>query len=78
MVRRLPGETETGEEEFWEVRWLDAHGYSASESYVAISFSSKIKPYLTSLRREFTTYQLDTIRNLKSVYAIRLYEMLSQ
>ena len=64
--------------EVWDIRWVDAVAYQDGEGYIKISFSEKIKPYLSELKSHFTTYRLAEIKNFKSGHAIRLYELLMQ
>lgn len=48
------------------------------EQTVTFEISVQLKPYLLELKKNFTTYQLRNIPKLKSVYSIRLYELLTQ
>jgi plasmid replication initiation protein len=59
-------------------RWVDCVKYWDGEAKVTLSFSSRIIPYLTLLHKQFTTYELNQISQLKTAYAIRLYELLVQ
>ena len=45
---------------------------------IEYKFESLLKPYLLNLKDNFTSYQLKNILSLKSVYAIRMYELLKQ
>ena len=49
------------------------------EGQVTITFSDEILKYISQLKKgEFTSYKLHHVANLKSVYSMRLYEMLIQ
>ena len=37
-----------------------------------------LKPYLLQLKKKFTTFRLENTLNLRSIYAIRIYELLKQ
>jgi plasmid replication initiation protein len=52
--------------------------YWDGEAKVTLSFSRWIIPYLTMLHRQFTSYDLNQISQLKTAYAIRFYELLVQ
>ncbi|MCT9342549.1 replication initiation protein, partial [Acinetobacter baumannii] len=39
-------------------------------------FSDDVEPLITNLEKHFTSYELEQVSNLTSVYAIRLYELL--
>lgn len=64
--------------EVWDVRWLDAAAYQDGKGYIKLSFSERIKPYLSDLQSHFTSYRLNEVRNFKSTHAIRIYELLMQ
>lgn len=57
-------------------RWLSARTYVEGEGYVNLSFTADISQYLTNLKKEFTSYKIKLVTNLKSPYSIRLFEML--
>ena len=52
--------------------------YDAIEQELRIKISKRILPYFISLRENYTLFELDIALSLKSKYAKRLYEMLSQ
>lgn len=43
-----------------------------------LRFDPCLKPYLLQLREKFTSYKIGNILNLKSVYSLRIYELLKQ
>lgn len=60
-------------------RWISAKlTYKKGEGRVGFSFSPEVLPYLQQLKEQFTKYRLSDVSNLKSVYSIRLFEMLMQ
>lgn len=59
-------------------RWVDGVKYWDGKARVTLSFSNKVIPYLTKLHQQFTTYELSQVSQLKTAYAIRLYELLIQ
>ncbi len=59
-------------------RWVYHVKYISSEGRVSLGFSPFIAPYLSLLHERFTSYQLEQIANLRSVYSIRLFEFLMQ
>lgn len=60
------------------VNWVSSIEYIKNSGVIEIEFSEKLIPYLLQLKREFTRYQLENILNLKSKYAIRIYELMKQ
>ena len=49
-----------------------------TEGVVEIEISTRLRPYLFALKKNFTLFGLDVAMSLKSKYAKRLYEMLCQ
>ena len=60
---------------YW-VNWFSTLSYK--EGVIEYAFDERLKPYLLNLKNIFTSYQLKNILSLKSVYAIRMYELLKQ
>ncbi|MDH5327626.1 MAG: replication initiation protein [Gammaproteobacteria bacterium] len=60
------------------IRWVSRVKYMKGEGTVSVSFTEWVAPYLTKLNSRFTSYKLKNIGSLRSVYAIRLYEMVMQ
>lgn len=50
--------------------------FQPDDSRVLLNFSKQILPYLTQLKRNFTSYRLGETIELRSVYAVRLYELI--
>jgi len=57
-------------------RWVQRISYVENEALVKIRFSDDVVPLITNLEKHFTSYELEQVSNLTSVYAIRLYELL--
>ncbi len=45
---------------------------------IRFRFDPALKPYLLQLKEKFTAFRLENTLNLRSIYAIRLYELLKQ
>ena len=58
--------------------WLSSADYYYKEGFVELSFDPKLKPYLLKLKEQFTQYALENIVKLRSIYSIRLYELMRQ
>ena len=59
-------------------RWVHKISYTPEENCVALAFSPAVAPHIADLSKEFTTYYIENIKNLKSPYAVRLYEQLAR
>lgn len=54
--------------------WLDSLTYHNGKSTLKLEFSKNVIPLLTNLVHKFTSYHLEQIADMKSIYAIRIYE----
>ena len=61
-----------------QVAWLSYVAYNETEGTIDIRFDPFLRPYLLELKREFTSYKFENVVQLKSTYAIRIYELLKQ
>ena len=64
-----------GKNKFLKLPWVSYCAYD-EEVGVMIKLNNDLKPYLLGLREHYTQYQLDTALTMKSVYAIRMFEIL--
>lgn len=71
-------ETLDGKKMIARTRWVQTIMYSPEENNVALVFSSSVAPHIADLSKDFTTYYIENIKNLKSPYAVRLYEQLAR
>lgn len=60
-----------------KVRWVSSAKYHEGEGWVQLRFTSEVAPHLLALRTNFTTYKLKHAAGLDTVYAWRLYELLT-
>ncbi len=60
-----------------DLHWIDVASYG-KDGYVIISINKILKPYLLELKSHFTRYYLKYVINFKSIYSIRLYEILKR
>jgi len=61
-----------------QIGWISSAKYYDQQGCVEFCFDPKLKPYLLALKKEFTRYQLKNTIKLKSVYSVRIYELLKQ
>ena len=67
-----------GEPERVVSNWVQSIAYAENSSYIKIKFTDDVMPLITKLEKHFTSYQLEQVKDLTSIYAIRLYEMIIQ
>lgn len=58
-----------------KIPWVTRCEYN-SDIGVALKLNDELKPFLINLKDHYTQYTLDSILVMKSVYAIRIYELL--
>jgi len=58
------------------MNWLSSAKYINGAGCVELRFDPNLKPFLLQLKGYFTQYQLEKISNFKSLYSIRLFELL--
>lgn len=58
--------------------WLVTSIYEDQEGTVILKFNPDLKEFFLQLKERFTTYQLENVIQLSSVYSIRIYELLKQ
>ncbi|MEI8099843.1 MAG: replication initiation protein [Sediminibacterium sp.] len=69
---------EPGAKTLLQVSWLSSALYKQDEGCVVLCFDPKLKPYLLQLKNSFTKISISDSLKFKSIYAIRIYELLSQ
>jgi plasmid replication initiation protein len=65
--------------ESWEgmcISLLSARRWNAGEGKIGLSFSKEFMPLLEQLSSDFTSFNLKDVAEMKSVYAIRFYELI--
>lgn len=72
------GEDEDGDPQEVSSRFVQRAAYNEGKGYVEVMFGNDIIPLITRLSKEYTEYELIQIRNLNSVYALRVFETLMQ
>jgi len=61
-----------------QITILSSAEYFEGRGVMELCFDPKLKPYLLQLKEQFTPVPLKQVLGLRSVYAIRIYEMLQQ
>lgn len=59
-------------------RWVASIRYLPSRGAIELIFAPAILPFLSQLKRKFSSYRLEHVAPMTSIYAIRLYELLIQ
>jgi plasmid replication initiation protein len=61
-----------------QVSWLSSAEYQDMKGYISLEFSPKLKPYLLQLKSHFTKIDFADFLELRSVYSVRIFEILLQ
>lgn len=61
-----------------KTRWVQTVAYVESEGHIELRFGKDIIPFINLLSEQFTRYALKDIAKMKSVYSIRIYELMAQ
>lgn len=64
------------EDEYYHISLVSSCKYIPKEQIIYIEFHKDLMPFILNLKDSYTTYQIVNILNLKSIYAIRFYELL--
>lgn len=67
-----------GKRSFKKLTIMTKAEYKEGEGQIFIRLNDEIKPYLLELKNQFTQYQLKYVMQMKSVHALRVYELLKQ
>lgn len=52
--------------------------YCVNQGKITIKFTEEIMPFLSQVKEKFTLYQLKEISEFKSIYSLRLYELIQE
>ncbi|NLP52046.1 replication initiation protein [Bacillus sp. RO1] len=58
--------------------WLITAIYEDNEGSILLKFNPDLKHLFLNLKEKFTSYQLENVIKLQSIYSIRIYELLKQ
>lgn len=78
LMRRVMTIEEIETRSLLQVSWVSSARYHLGQGCVDIAFDPRLKPYLLQLKSQFTTIELRYALCLRSVYAMRIYELLKQ
>lgn len=56
--------------------WLQSSKYNEDSGSIEILFAKELIPFISQLKKRFTSYYLQDVSRMTSVYAIRLYELI--
>lgn len=57
-------------------RWIQGYKYEDNTGEIHLLFTRELVPFISQLEKRFTSYFLEDVSKMTSVYAIRLYELI--
>ena len=78
LMRRVLKIYEPKTHDMLQVAWLSSARYQKKKGCVLLRFDPDLKPYLLQLKSHFTKLDIIDTLKLKSIHAIRIFELLSQ
>ena len=64
--------------EVWEINICSTAKYNLNKGSITIRFTDDIMPYLAQVKKKFVLYNLKEVAKFRSLYSIRLYELLQE
>lgn len=61
-----------------KISWLTYAKYWHGKGLIQLTFNQRLKPYLLEIKERFTKINIGDLVSLKSIYAIRIFELLKQ
>lgn len=78
LMRRVLEIYDSEQQEWLQIAWLSSTRYQQKKGSIVLKFDPGLKPYLLHLKNQFTKIDIVDTLKLKSVYAVRLFELLCQ
>lgn len=78
LMRRILDIYEPEKQEWLQVSWLSSARYQKRLGSVVLKFNPDLKPYLLQLKNHFTKIDIADTLKLKSIHAVRVFELLLQ
>lgn len=78
LMRRVLDIHEPEKDSYLQVAWLSSARYEGKKGRVLLKFDPELKPYLLQLKSHFTKIDIEDTLKLKSIHAVRIFELLLQ
>ena len=78
LMKKVLNIYEPETKEWLQVSWLSAARYKTKKGVLSLEFSPQLKPYLLQLKSQFTKIDIADTLKFKSIYAVRMFELLLQ
>jgi len=78
MVGRVLSIRNLDEDSLLQVPWIASAKYFYKHGIINFQISEKLAPYLLKIKNQFTVIRLSDLMRFKSIYSLRIYELLKQ
>jgi plasmid replication initiation protein len=78
MVGRVLSIRNLDEDSLLHVPWIASAKYFYKQGIINFQISEKLAPYLLKIKNQFTVIRLSDLMRFKSIYSLRIYELLKQ
>jgi plasmid replication initiation protein len=78
MVGRVLSIKDLDKNSLLQVPWISSSEYFYEKGIIQIQISEKLAPYLLKIKDQFTVIRMSDLMKFKSIYSIRIYELLKQ
>lgn len=78
LMRRVLDIYESEKQEWLQVAWLSSARYQRKKGAILLKFDPDLKPHLLQLKGQFTKIDIIDTLKLKSIHAVRIFELLLQ
>lgn len=78
MVGRVLSIRNLDEDSLLQVPWIASARYFYGEGIIKFKISEELAPYLLKIKNQFTIIRLSDLMRFKSIYSLRIYELLKQ
>jgi plasmid replication initiation protein len=78
MVGRVLSIKDLDKNSLLQVPWISSSEYFYEKGIIHIQISEKLAPYLLKIKDQFTVIRMSDLMKFKSIYSIRIYELLKQ
>jgi plasmid replication initiation protein len=78
MIGRVLSIRNLDENSLLQVPWIASAQYLYGNGKIVIRISEELAPYLLQMKNQFTVIKLSDLMKFKSIYSLRIYELLKQ
>lgn len=78
MIGRVLSIRNLDEDSLLQVPWIASAKYLYGKGIIKFKISEELAPYLLKIKNQFTVIRLSDLMRFKSIYSLRIYELLKQ